>query len=533
VSNKDKDTDLVLGLFKGGHMFDRLARWCGLSAVPQIFFPSAIIAILFVVFAIPFAAQFKQFFGALGHFTFAYFGWFYVLSVTSLLVLLIWVALSRYGQVRLGPDNQPPEYSTLTWFVMLFAAGIGTILMFWGVAEPLSHFAHPPFVEVEPRSLAAAKTAMNIALYHFGLHTWTIFTLPALAIGYFSYRKNLPMRVSSVFYGFIGERIYGPLGWAIDIVALLGTLFGVAVSIGLGTLQLNSGLYYVFNIPVGDVSQLIIVAIITVVATVSVALGLDRGIKQLSYVNIVLAMVLLIFVWVVGPTLFITSGAVQNLGMYVQNLPWMSLWTEAYQGTSWQQSWTVFYWAWTISWAPYVGLFIARISKGRTIRELVLGALGAPVLFTLIWFSVFGLSAIDLELNHQVDLSSQVKADVSVALFTFLEQFPLATMTSILSVLIIIIFLTTSADSAALVMDLLSRRDHHPSLTRQRIFWMLLLGVLSATLLLGGGLGALQNVITSLGFPFCVLLVLMAVALVRALKEELDPSPQNTLRGDL
>jgi choline/glycine/proline betaine transport protein len=280
----------------------------------------------------------------------------------------------------------------------------------------------------------------------------------------------------------------------------------------------------VFNIPVGDVSQLIIVAIITVVATVSVALGLDRGIKQLSYVNIVLAMVLLIFVWVVGPTLFITSGAVQNLGMYVQNLPWMSLWTEAYQGTSWQQSWTVFYWAWTISWAPYVGLFIARISKGRTIRELVLGALGAPVLFT---------SAIDLELNHQVDLSSQVKADVSVALFTFLEQFPLATVTSILSVLIIIIFLTTSADSAALVMDLLSRRDHHPSLTRQRIFWMLLLGVLSATLLLGGGLGALQNVITSLGFPFCVLLVLMAVALVRALKEELDPPRQIPLRSDL
>src|SRR5690606_24199305 len=252
-----------------------------------------------------------------------------------------------------------------------------------------------------------------------------------------------------------------------------------------------------------------------------------------SYLNIGLAMFLLLFIWVVGPTLFITSGAVQNLGIYLQNLAWMSLWTEAYQGTSWQQSWTVFYWAWTISWAPYVGLFIARISKGRTIRELVLGALGAPVLFTLIWFSVFGLSAIDLELNHQVDLSSQVKADVSVALFTFLEQFPLATVTSILSVLIIIIFFTTSADSAALVMDLLSRRDHHPSLTRQRIFWMLLLGVLSATLLLGGGLGALQNVITSLGFPFCVLLVLMAVALVRALKEELSPARQKPLPRDL
>jgi choline/glycine/proline betaine transport protein len=489
--------------------------------VPQIFFVAALIAILFVVFAVPFSDAFATFFGALGNFTFAYFGWFYVLSVSSLLLFLLWIALSCYGQVRLGPDDQPPEYSTLTWFVMLFAAGIGTILMFWGVAEPLSHFTNPPFVEVEPKSRESAKVAMNIALYHFGLHTWTIFTLPALAIGYFSYRKGLPMRISSIFYGLLGERIYGPLGWAIDIVALLGTLFGVAVSVGLGTLQLNSGLSYLFSLPVSSLSQIMIVGVITVVATVSVALGLDRGIKRLSYLNIVLAMLLLLFVWIAGPTLFITSGAVQNFGMYLQNLPWMSFWTEAYQGTSWQQSWTVFYWAWTISWAPYVGLFIARISKGRTIRQLVLGALGAPLLFTLIWFAVFGLSAIDLELNQAVDLSTQVKADVSVALFTFLQQFPLSVVTSILSVLIIIIFLTTSADSAALVMDLLSRRENQPTRTWQRIFWMLLLGVLAATLLLGGGLGALQNVITALGFPFCVLLVFMAVALLRELKAEI------------
>src|SRR5690606_11209411 len=279
------------------------------------------------------------------------------------------------------------------------------------------------------------------------------------------------------------------------IVALLGTLFGVAVSIGLGTLQLNSGLFYLFGFSVSSNSQIIIIALITMVATGSVALGLDRGIKRLSYLNIGLAILLLLFIWVVGPTLFITSGAVQNLGIYLQNLAWMSLWTEAYQGTSWQQSWTVFYWAWTISWAPFVGLFIARISKGRSIRQLVLGALGAPLLFTLIWFSVFGLSAIDLELNHGVDLATQVKADVSVALFTFLEQFPLATLTSIVSALIIVIFLTTSADSAALVMDLLSRREHHVSRTWQRVFWMLLLGALAATLLLGGGLSALQNVI--------------------------------------
>lgn len=501
-------------------MFDRLARACGLSAVPQIFFIAASLAVIFVIFAIPFNAEFAVFFGELGRFTFRYFGWFYVLSVTALLVFLIWLALSPWGKVRLGGNEQQPEYTTTTWFVMLFAAGIGTILMFWGVAEPLSHYTNPPFAEVEPQSREAAKTAMNIALYHFGLHTWTIFTLPAVAIGYFSYRKGLPMRISSVFYSVLGERIYGPIGWAIDIVALLGTLFGVAVSVGLGTLQLNSGLFYLFGFSISSSSQMIIIAVITMVATASVALGLDRGIKRLSYFNIGLVMVLLLFIWVVGPTLFITSGVVQNLGIYLQNLPWMSLWTEAYQDTSWQQSWTVFYWAWTISWAPFVGLFIARISKGRSVRQLILGALGAPFLFTLIWFSVFGLSAIDLELNHGVDLATQVKADVSVALFTFLEQFPLATLTSILSAIIIVVFLTTSADSAALVMDLLSRRENQVSRTWQRVFWMLLLGALAATLLFAGGLSALQNVITALGFPFCVLLVFMAIALTKEIQKE-------------
>lgn len=301
---------------------------------------------------------------------------------------------------------------------------------------------------------------------------------------------------------------------------MLGTLFGVAVSVGLGTLQLNSGLNTVFGIPVAQTSQLIIVIAITVVAAISVALGLDRGIRRLSQFNIILAIIIMLFVWVAGPSLFITSGIVQNFGNYVQNLPWMSFWTEAYQGSSWQQSWTVFYWAWTISWAPYVGIVIARISRGRTIRQFILGALGAPMLFTLVWFSVFGLAAIDLEMNRGVDLSAQVQADVSVALFSFLSNFPAVTLMSTLSLVVIVVFLTTSADSAALVVDLLSREPHQASKTAQRVFWTTLLGVIAGTLLLGGGLPALQNVITTLGFPFCVLLVFMAVALLRALQSD-------------
>ncbi|MDO3382266.1 BCCT family transporter [Gilvimarinus algae] len=498
-------------------MLEKLGNRLQLSAIPQIFFVSVGIIVLFIGFAVPFHEAFARFFDVLGQFTFTRFGWFYVLSVSGLLLFLFWVAASRYGSIRLGPDDQGPEYDTLTWFCMLFAAGIGTILMFWGVAEPMYHFASPPYGNVEKETVGAAKVAMQISMFHYGLHTWTIFTVPALAIGYFSYRQGLPMRISSVFYSVLGDRIYGPLGWTIDIIAVLGTLFGVAVSVGLGTLQINSGLHYLVGVPDTELAKMLIVAVITGVATVSVALGLDKGIKRLSEFNIVIAVAILLFIWFSGPTLFITEGMVQNLGMYLDRLPWMSFWTEAYSDADWQRSWTVFYFAWTISWAPYVGIFIARISKGRTIRQFVVGALGAPLLFTLVWFSVFGLAAIDLELNHDVPIASEVQEDVSVALFSFLGNFPAAELVSALALVVIVVFITTSADSAALVVDLLSRKDRQPSKTAQRVFWTLLLGATAATLLLGGGLTALQNVITALGFPFCVLLVFMAISLTRAL----------------
>lgn len=498
-------------------MLQKLADRLNLTVSPVVFFVSATLSVLFAAFAIPFRAEVAAFFGLLTDFTVLYFGWFYILTVTAGLLFLIWLALSRYGNIRLSQDHESPEYGTWTWFTMLFAAGIGTILMFWGVAEPISHYAAPPFEGVEPASSESARAAMEIALYHFGLHTWTIFTLPALAIGYFTYRQGLPMRISSIFYTVLGDRIYGPIGQLIDIVAVIGTLFGVAVSVGLGTLQLNSGLSHLFGIANDDTMRTLIVATITVIATISVVSGLDRGIKRLSQFNIIIALVLMFFIWVAGPTLFLTKGTVENVGNYLQALPGLAFWTETYQGTDWQRTWTVFYWAWTISWAPYVGIFIARISRGRTIRQFIGGALGAPLLFTIVWFSIFGLAAIDLDLNQGVAISEAVQADVSVALFRFLAEFPLATVTSVLAVVVIIVFLTTSADSAALVIDLLSRREGAESRTHQRAFWTLLLGLIAGTLLLGGGLDALQNVITTLGFPFCVLLVFMAVSLTRAL----------------
>lgn len=498
-------------------MLAPLQRLLGLQTIPAIFFTSAFLAVLFVVLASLYDAPVATFFGDLTTWISTYLGWFFVLTVTLLLVFLLSLALSRYGNIRLGDDDARPDYANLTWFMMLFAAGIGTILMFWGVAEPISHFARPPLEAVPGKSRESAELAMTIAIYHFGLHTWTIFALPSLAIAYFAYRQNLPMRISSLFYPMLGDRAFGPVGWAIDIVAVMGTLFGVAVSLGLGTLQLNSGLNYLFGVPMTGTIQVVIIATITAIATTSVALGLDRGIRRLSQINIVLATGLLLFVWIAGPTLFITDGLVESVGNYLHALPWLAFWTEAFQGTDWQRQWTVFYWAWTISWAPYVGIFIARISRGRTIREFVAGVLLAPTLFTIVWFSVFGLSAIDLELKHGVDLASQVQADVSVAIFSFLGQFPFNLAVSGISVLIIVIFFTTSSDSASLVIDMLTRRDDQASQIRQRVFWAVSQGAIAATLLLAGGFEALQNVITTLGLPFCALLLFMAAALLRAL----------------
>lgn len=501
-------------------MLDRLQRRLGLQTIPAVFFTSAGIAMLFVALAIPFDQQVATTFGQLTGWVARHLGWFYILSVTSLLIFLLALAVSRYGNIRLGADDSRPDYSNLTWFTMLFAAGIGTILMFWGVAEPVSHFASPPFDGVEPGSPKAASDAMTLALYHFGLHTWTIFAMPGLAIGYFAYRHNLPMRISSLFYPILGDRAFGPWGWAVDVIAVLGTLFGVATSLGLGTLQLNSGLSYLFGIPGNGLVQVLLITIIAGIAATSVALGLDKGIRRLSQLNIVLATVLVGFVVLVGPSVLIAEGMVQSVGDYLHALPWLAFWTETFKESDWQRQWTLFYWAWTISWAPYVGIFIARISRGRTIREFVAGVLFAPSAFTLVWFGVFGLSAIQVESAGQVALAEQVQQDPSVAIFAFLESFPLAEAAAALSVVIIVIFFTTSSDSASLVIDLLTRRDDQPSLVRQRIFWAAAQGVIAATLLLAGGLDALQNVITSLGLPFCILLIFMAVALYRALQAD-------------
>ncbi|MCE7083101.1 BCCT family transporter [Streptomyces sp. ST2-7A] len=505
---------------------DRLGRRLGLRTDTVIFFVSAGLTVAFVAVAIALTETVDRVFRNLSGWILANLGWLYILGVTTFLLFLVWIALSRWGHVRLGGHDARPEYGNRAWFAMLFAAGIGTILMFWGVAEPISHWAEPPRADVEPRSEEAAELAMAFSFYHFGLHTWAIFCLPALAFAYFVHQRRLPFRLSSVLQPLLGDRIHGPLGRAVDITAVLGTLFGVAVSIGLGTLQINSGLAQLFGLEESQRVQVLLITVVTIIATISVALGLDRGIKRLSTLNIGMAIGLLIFVFLTGATVFLARGVIEMIGVYLGSLVPLAFWNDAFANTGWQGQWTVFYWAWTITWSPFVGMFIARISRGRTIRGFVLGVLGLPTAFTIIWFSIFGLSAIDIEREGDTGLVEAVvvQGDVSRALFVFLENYPLATLVSAVSVLIVVIFFTTSSDSASLVVDTLCSGDREePGPVRQRVFWAITEGVVAGTLIAAtgkSGLDALAEVITVLGLPFFLLAFLMMISLVRALNTD-------------
>ncbi|MEP3167459.1 MAG: BCCT family transporter [Marinobacter sp.] len=531
---------------------EALARKLGLRTDPTIFFISAGIMVVFLVVLLIAPGPIGEAFRAGREWIVTNLGWFFILGVTTWVAFLLWVALSRYGTVRLGGNEAKPAYNNISWFTMLFAGGIGTVLMFWGVAEPISHFSSPPRPDVAPFSVEAADDAMSFSIYHLGLHTWAIFTMPGLAFAYFIYRYNLPMRFSSVFYPLIGDRIYGPVGKTLDIFAVLGTLFGVAVSIGLGTQQINAGLTELFGIPDAVITKVVIITILTTVAVGSIVAGLDSGIKRLSNINIGMAVGLMVFVLFTGSTVFLLRAIVETFGIYITNLLPMAFWNDtlaSYSGNDggwgWQGSWTVFYWAWTVTWSPFIGIFVARISKGRTIREFVLGVLFAPSIFTLVWFAIFGWSAMEIDgigadaraaMGAQAGaLSEAVDESIPLALFAFFEHFPAATLIQGLAVVIVAIFFATSSDSASLLVDMLCTGTPEPGPWHQRVFWGVSEGVLAAMLIvLAGeaGLTALQEVITVVGLPMFILVFTMMFALIRGLAHEdlggvtVGPPPQ-------
>ena len=486
-----------------------------------MFFSSSIFIFLTTIVTSIWPSELSSFFKLVQNWLVTQTSWIYVLAVGSFLFVCLYLMASRLGDIKLGPDHSEPEYTYTSWFAMLFSAGMGIGLLFFGVAEPMMHFSAPPVGD--PLSVESAREAMKITFFHWGLHAWGVYAILAVVLAYFSYRKNLPLLPRSAFYPFLGKKIFGPLGDMIDTFAVIGTMFGVATSLGFGVTQVNAGLSYLFDLPQNATVQVILITIITAFATVSVVLGLDGGIKKLSNINIILAVALLFAVLLLGDTSTLMQSFVQNTGAYLSDVIYKTFNLYAYdKKESWIGGWTLLYWGWWVSWSPFVGMFIARISKGRTIREFMVGVLFIPTAFTFLWMTVFGNSAISQVLqNGKEQFVEIVNSNVPVALFQFFEFFPFASLLSTLGVLLVVTFFVSSSDSGSLVIDTLTSGGAEEPPVWQRIFWAVTEGVVAAVLLLAGGLEALQTMTIASAFPMIFLIGIAVLALLKTLRSDL------------
>tara|TARA_R100000935_G_scaffold29_1_gene128 strand:- start:2303 stop:4351 length:2049 start_codon:yes stop_codon:yes gene_type:complete len=486
-----------------------------------VFVPAAVIMLLLVIGTAVNPESAGELFSTVLNFTTETFGWFYMLAVAIFLMFIIVLAFSSYGSIKLGPDHAVAEYNFLEWFAMLFSAGYGIALLFYGVAEPVIHFASPPLST--PQTIEAAKEAMQIAYFHWGFHIWAIYGVVGLSLAYFSFRHGLPLSMRSTLYPLIGDKIYGPIGHTVDVFAIVGTMFGIATSLGISVSQINAGLNYLLpnTVPVSMTVQVIIIALVTLAALVSVLAGMDKGVKRLSILNMVLATGLMLFVFIVGPTIFILNAFMENTGSYLGNIVERTFSLQAYQSSDWIGSWTLFIFAWTIAWAPFVGLFIAKISRGRTIREFVLGVMLVPTFFTFFWFAVFGDTALHMIMVDGYDgLITEVQNNQAIALFKLLENLPFTQIVSSLTVLLIITFFVTSSDSGSLVIDSLAAGGRSDTPWWQRTFWVVTEGAVAAALLVAGGLTALQTAAIVSALPFAVIILISIFGMWRALRIE-------------
>lgn len=498
------------------------------TVATRVFVPAAAVILAVVAITLLFPQQFSDFITEGNQVVIDSIGWYYVLIVTGFVFFALWLAFSRLGDVTLGKDGEEPQYGLGSWFAMLFAAGMGIGLVFYGAAEPLIHFAGPP-PGVEGSDQAVAQAAMNRTFLHWGVHAWAIYVVVGLAVAYAVHRRGRPVSIRWALEPLIGRRLAQSwLGDLIDIAAIVGTVFGVATSLGLGVSQIGSGLEFLGWVSVSETLLVVLIVAITAAATISVVTGLDKGIKYLSNTNMVLAVVLVLAVLVLGPTLFLAREFVQNLGSYLQNFLGLSFTTLPFygeDGTTWLGGWTTYYWGWWISWSPFVGIFIARISRGRTVREFVIGVLLVPTLVTFLWFSVLGGSALYREMfggGGLVGADGQV--DQTAALFQLLDGFPGGTVLAGLAVILVIIFFVTSSDSASFVVDMISHGGDPNPPVWSRVFWALLEGAIAAVVLgmVGAELGltALQIMAILVAVPFSVVMILMAVALAIGLRRE-------------
>ena len=496
----------------------------GFDIHPQVTMFSALLLVVFIAGTLLFPGQAENIFDSTLAAITKNGGWFLIAAANIFVVAALYFAFGRYGNLRIGGAEAQPEFTKFAWYAMLLSAGMGIGLLFWSVAEPVSHLntPSPMFGVLNAGSPEAAQSAMATTFFHWGIHPWAIYSIVALGLAFFAYNRGLPLTIRSVFYPIIGNKIYGFWGNLIDVLSVLATLTGLATSLGLGVSQVNAGLNHLFGIQISVPIQVGLIIGITGLATTSVVMGLDGGVKRLSEINMILAGVFLLFILVVGPTVYIMSGFTQNLGYYVSNFIEMSLWTETFRDTNWQGGWTIFYWAWWISWSPFVGMFIARISKGRTVREFILGVMLIPSLLSFFWMSVFGGAAIFQETNGISDIVAAVNIDASLALFAMVESLPLSNILSVVGIILVTVFFVTSSDSGSLVVDHLTSGGKLDSPIPQRVFWAVMEGVVAATLLIGGGLTALQTASIITGLPFAIILLMMIYSLNAGLKQEYE-----------
>jgi len=493
-----------------------------------VFFVAITVIILSVVLTLLFREQADYYFEIAQSFVSDKGGWVYTLSVNIFIIICLYLAFGKYGKIRIGGEKAEPEFSLMAWFSMLFSAGIGNGLVLFSIADPVRDFMAPPrLAGADPANVA--QEAINFSFLHHGLHGWAIYSLVGLSLAYFTYNRKMPLTLRSAFYPLLGNRIYGWFGNLVDVMAVITTLFGLATTIGFGVGQINAGFAQVFGTPNILTVQIIIIAAITLASTMSAFSGLNKGVRILSLLNVRVAMLIFVLVFLLGPTTFILKDYIQNIGSYLTHFVEMSTWTESLRNTEWQKTRTIMYWGWWISWSPFVGTFIARISRGRTIREFMLCVLILPALITFLWFTAFGGVTMKDILGGDTAMIAAVNDNISTALYVFFEKFPFAIVLKCLGLVLICSFIVTSADSGALVVDSITSGGKLKTPAFQRVIWAVATGLIAAVLMYGGGLNALQTVVTISGLPFAILLVMMCFSLLSGLKEDYQKSARSQL----
>ena len=483
---------------------------------PRVFYPSLIFILAFVFLSILGGEPVREFFDKTAYLVTESTGWLFILGVNLFVVICLYIAFSKYGKHRLGGKHAKPEFTVFSWFAMLFSAGMGIGLLYFSVSEPITHFANPPIPvdSVKDRAIQA----LDFTFLHYGLHAWAIYCIVGLSLAYYGFSKKLPFSLRSIFFPVLGRKIFGKTGDIIDVIAVVATLFGLATSLGFGARQIATGLNYLFGVDPGQGTQISIIVVITLIATISVVTGLKKGVKFLSRLNLFIALIFLVSMLFLSDALSIIRIFVESTGQYFDRFIELGTFSSAYVDSAFQNDWTVFYWAWWIAWSPFVGMFIARVSKGRTVREFVLGVLLVPTLMTFFWISVFGGSALSIEIENPGVLSEIILNDSSTSLFVFLQEFPLPALTSFLGIFMVAVFFVTSSDSGSLVIDSITAGGKLDAPVGQRILWALMEGAVAIALLLGGGLKAMQTASGSKGIFFLFVIFVMVYSLLKSFK---------------